>query len=211
MMPVGPENSVTAVTREFPPTMDPTTSPWANLTVSAPELWSFTYLAARRVLSLLVLALRRSGSKEIEILVLRHELEILRRNQPRPCLQPADRAWLATPDWLVARERWSAYGVRPETPSLAPVASPPDTGRTPNVSSTGRRSPTSSPRLIVAMATDNPAWGYQRVRGELLHLGHRVAASTIARVLKTHDIKPAPRRTSATWRRSAEGAAPVLG
>ncbi len=50
------------------------------------------------------------------------------------------------------------------------------------------------------MATDNPAWGYQRIRGELLHLGHRVAASTIARVLKSHGIKPAPRRTSATWR-----------
>ena len=79
------------------------------------ELWSFTYLAVRRALSLLVLALRRSGSKEIEILVLRHELEILRRNQPRPCLQPADRAWLATLSRLLARERWSAFGVRPET------------------------------------------------------------------------------------------------
>jgi hypothetical protein len=79
------------------------------------ELWSFTYLAVRRVLSLVVLALRRSGSKEIEILVLRHELEILRRNQPRPCLQPADRAWLATLSRLLARERWSAFGVRPET------------------------------------------------------------------------------------------------
>ncbi len=87
------------------------------------ELWSFTYLAVRRVLSLLVLAFRRSGSKEIEILVLRHELEILRRKQPRPCLQPADRAWLATLSWLLPRERWSAFGVRRTTrdpPSLAP-------------------------------------------------------------------------------------------
>jgi putative transposase len=82
------------------------------------ELWSFTSLAVRRVLSLVVLALRRSGSKEIEIieiLVLRHELEILRRNQPRPSLQPADRAWLATLSRLLARERWSGFGVRPET------------------------------------------------------------------------------------------------
>ena len=54
--------------------------------------------------------------------------------------------------------------------------------------------------LIVRMATDNPAWGYQRVRGELLSLGHRVAASTIAKVLKSHDIDPAPQRTSSTWR-----------
>lgn len=50
------------------------------------------------------------------------------------------------------------------------------------------------------MATDNPAWGYQRIRGELLSLAHRVAASTIAKVLKTHGIHPAPRRTSTTWR-----------
>lgn len=79
------------------------------------QLWSFAYLAARRVLSLVVLALRRSASKEIEILVLRHELEILRRNEARPCLQPADRAWLAPLSRYLARERWSAFGVRPET------------------------------------------------------------------------------------------------
>ncbi len=164
------------------------------------ELWSFAYLAVRRLLSLVLLALRTSGSKEIEILVLRHELEILRRNQPRPCLQPADRAWLATLSRLLARERWSAFGVRPETllrwhrrlvarhwtyPHRLP-------GRPP----IGVELVT----LIVAMASDNPTWGYQRIRGELLSLGHRVAASTIARVLKTHGIKPAPRRTSATWR-----------
>ena len=49
------------------------------------------------------------------------------------------------------------------------------------------------------MATDDPAWGYQRVGGELLSLGHRVATSTIAKVLKSHDIDPAPRRS--TWRK----------
>ena len=164
------------------------------------ELWSFTYLAVRRSLSLVVLALRRSGSKEIEILVLRHELEILRRNQPRPCLQPADRAWLATLSRLLARERWSAFGVRPETllrwhrRLVARHWTYPQRqlGRPPIADELAA--------LIVRMATDNPAWGYQRIRGELLHLGHRVAASTIARVLKTHGIKPAPRRTSATWR-----------
>jgi hypothetical protein len=49
------------------------------------------------------------------ILVLRHELEILRRQQPRPRLEPADRAWLAALSRLLPRERWSAFGVRPET------------------------------------------------------------------------------------------------
>lgn len=69
-----------------------------------PELWSFAYLTVRRLLSLLMV-LRSSGSKEIEILVLRHELEILRRQQPRPGLEPADRVWLAALSRLLPRER----------------------------------------------------------------------------------------------------------
>jgi len=160
----------------------------------------FSYLAVRRVLSLVVLLLRRSGSTEIEILVLRHELEILCRRQPLPCLQPADRVWLATLSRLLARERWSAFGVRPETLLrwrrrlvarhwTYPYRHP---GRPPTAEELAA--------LIVRMATDNSTWSYQRIQGELLHLGHPVAASTIAKVLKTHGIKPAPRRTSATWR-----------
>jgi putative transposase len=79
------------------------------------HLWSFLYLAVRRVLSLLVLILRRSESKEIEILVLRHEIEILRPNQARPHLEPTDRAWLTVLSRLLPMDRWSAFGVRPET------------------------------------------------------------------------------------------------
>jgi len=105
---VGSENAVTAVTREFPPTMDPTTlrphhAPDRPCSFSAVV---FSYLAVRRVLSLVVLLLRRSGSTEIEILVLRHELEILRRRQLLPSLQPADRVWLAMLSRLLARERF---------------------------------------------------------------------------------------------------------
>ena len=49
------------------------------------------------------------------------------------------------------------------------------------------------------MATDNPTWGYRRITGELFGLGHRVGASTVWRILKHHDIDPAPQRTSVTW------------
>lgn len=164
------------------------------------ELWSFAYLAVRRVLSLVLLVLRTSDSKEIEILVGRHELEVLRRQQSRPPLDPVDRAWLAALSRLLAKDRWSAFFVRPETllrwhrRLVARHWTYP------------RRRPGRPPigedlvTLVVAMATDNPTWGYQRIRGELLGLGHRVAASTIARVLRAHGIKPAPRRSSATWR-----------
>jgi putative transposase len=165
------------------------------------HLWSFLYLAIRQVLSLVVLVVRSSGSKEIEILVLRHELKVLRRNQPRPHLEQVDRAWLAALSRLLPRNRWSVFGVRPETllrwhrclvakhwtyphrpPGRPPIAY-------------------ELTALIVRMATDNPAWGYLRIRGELLGLGHRVAASTIAGVLKARGIDPAPRRTSTTWRK----------
>jgi transposase InsO family protein len=149
----------------------------------------------------MVLILRSSRSKDIEILVLRHELESLRRNQARPHLESADRAWLAALSRLLPRERCSAFCVRPETllrwhrrlvarhwtyPHRRP-------GRPPIVDELAA--------LIVEMATDNPAWGYQRIQGELLALGHRVAASTIGRVLVAHDIKPPPRRASTTWRK----------
>ena len=100
---------------------------------------------------------------------------------------------------LLWRARWSAFGLRPETLlrwHRRLVARhrkyPHRLGRPPIADETAR--------LIVRMATDNPTWGYQRIQGELLGLGHLVAKSTIAKVLKAHGIDPARRRTSTSWR-----------
>jgi hypothetical protein len=78
-------------------------------------VWSFAYLTLRRVLELVLLCFRSAEAKEIEILVLRHELAVLRRQHPRPSLQPTDRALLAVLSRLLPRVRWSVVLVQPET------------------------------------------------------------------------------------------------
>jgi transposase InsO family protein len=165
-------------------------------------VWSFVYLALRRLLELMVLCWRSAEAKEVEILVLRHQLAVLRRQQPRPRLQPQDRALLAALSHLPPRARWSVFVVTPETllrwhrrmvrrhwtyPAL-PRGRPPI--------------PDSVQALIVRLATENPRWGYQRIRGELLHLGCRISGSSIARVLRANGLQPAPCRAagSTTWR-----------
>jgi hypothetical protein len=161
-------------------------------------VWSFVYLALRRLLELLVLCWRSTDAKEVEILVLRHQLAILRRQHPRPRLQPKDRALLAALSRLLPRPRWSIFVVTPETllrwhcrmmrrrwtyPAL-PRGRPPI--------------PEWLQTLIVRLATENPRWGYQRIRGELLRLGYRVSASSVARVLRANGLQPAPRPASTT-------------
>jgi putative transposase len=162
--------------------------------------WSFVYLALCRLCELLVLCWRSADAKEVEILVLRHQLAILRRQHPRPRLQPRDRALLAALSRLLPRPRWSIFVVTPETLlrwhrrmvrrhwtyPTRPRGRPPI--------------PDQLQSLIVRLATENPRWGYQRIRGELLCLGSRVSASSIARVLRASGLQPAPRHTSTTWR-----------
>ena len=55
--------------------------------------------------------------------------------------------------------------------------------------------------LVVRLATENPTWGYRRIRGGLKHLGHDVARNTIKAILKDHGIEPAPERGRKTpWK-----------
>jgi len=163
-------------------------------------VWSFVYLALRRSLELVTLCFRSAEAKEIEVLVLRHELVVLRRQHPRPRLQPTDRALLAALSRLLPRARWSVFLVRPET--LLRWHRRMVRRRWTYPTAANGRPPISDEvqHLVVRLARENPRWGYQRIHGELLRLGWRVSASSIRRILHAHGLDPAPRRGPANWR-----------
>ncbi len=141
-------------------------------------------------------------SKDAELLVLRHENAVLRRQVGRVRYEPADRLWLAALSRLVPRRRWGeVFAVTPAT-LLAwhrrLVARKWDytSRRRP-----GRPSTAAAIRkLVIRVATENPEWGHRRVQAELARLGHRIAASTTWQILHDAGIDPAPRRTGPTWK-----------
>ncbi len=158
------------------------------------------YLITRHLVGGLMLLARSRASKDIEILVLRHQLELLHRQVPRPRLRWADRALIAalalrlpparrigmlvTPGtilrWhrrLVAR-RWTTTRVR--TPGRPPT-------------------PAGVRTLVRRLANDNPSWGYRRIHGELANLGYKIAPSTVWAILTSAGLDPAPRRSGPTW------------
>ena len=148
------------------------------------------YLIFIRVCGWLVLLGRSSASESAELLVLRHEVAVLRRTTPRPRLDWADRAVLAALIRLLPRRLRAHRLVTPGT--VLRWTYPRRTGRPPVSAEIAA--------LIERLATENNGWGYQRIQGELLKLGHRVGASTIRRVLRALRIPPAPRRcTDTSW------------
>ena len=162
--------------------------------------FSFLYLAVRALLGALLRSRRGLHVKDVELLVLRHELEILRRQVVRPELRMADRALLAaaachlprssrgvllvTPRTLLRwhqrllRRKWRQATGRPGRPSL----------------------PAEVRELVLRLARENPRWGHRRICGELRKLGFRVSPTSIRRLLAQARLEPAPRRAGPSWR-----------
>ena len=153
-----------------------------------------------RSIQLLAQLTRGDAAKDLEILVLRHQLAVLRRQAPRPKLEPADQALLAAVSRVLPRSRWSCFFLGPETllrwhrRLVAGAWTYP------------RRGPgrplldEEVQQLIVRLARENPRWGYQRIKGELQRLGVQVSATTIRTIMRRHGLDPAPRRAATTWR-----------
>ena len=133
--------------------------------------WSFCYLVLRRLLQLAALRLRSDEFKELEIVVLRHELAVLRRQLARPELNRSDRVFLAAASRLLPRTSWRSFVVTPATLlrwHRRLVAKRWTYGGRVGRPPIGRE----IRDLVLRLARENPRWGYQRIVGELYGLGY---------------------------------------
>jgi transposase InsO family protein len=162
-------------------------------------LWSLCYLVLRRVLQLAALRFRSEEFKELEIVVLRHELAVLQRQVARLELRPADRVFLAAASRLLPRTSWRSFVVTPTTLlrwhrrlAARRWTYPGRVGRPP-IHDELRE-------LVLRLARENPRWGYQRIVGELRGLGIAVSATTVRELLKRAGLGPAGKRAGLSWR-----------
>jgi len=161
--------------------------------------WSLCYLALRCLLQLVLLRPRSEGSKELEIVVLRHELSVLRRQAGRPQLRDSDRFLLVAASRLLPRSRWGSFVVTPATllrwhrrlvarrwSYAGRIGRPPVGGEI--------------RELVLRLARENPRWGYQRIAGEINGLGLKVSATTVRKILREERLGPVGERSGLSWR-----------
>jgi len=164
-------------------------------------LLSLVYFAVRRLLRLLTGSGERDDvAREIEILVLRHQLRVLARGRRLP-LRRRDRVLLAAASGLLGRDRWHSFPVSAQTLLRwhRQLVRRKWTYR--------RRRRAGRPRvggeaatLILRLAHENPRWGYRRIQGELRKLGVAISATAIRSLLRRHGLTPAPRREEPSWK-----------
>ncbi|MGH9298515.1 MAG: integrase core domain-containing protein [Acidimicrobiales bacterium] len=162
-------------------------------------VWSFCYLALRCLLQLALLRPRSKEFKELEIVVLRHELAVLLRQVGRAELTTADRTLLAAASRLLPRTRWRCFMVTPTT--LLRWHRRLVARRWTYERRSGRPPIEDGIRaLVLRLARENPRWGYQRIAGEINGLGLRVSATTVRKILHEAGLGPAGSRSGLSWR-----------
>jgi HTH-like domain len=157
-----------------------------------------------RVFGWMVLLGQSRASKDAEVLALRHEVMVLRRQVARPRPDWADRAVLTALARLLPAGLRNGRLVTPET--LLAWHRRLITRKWTDPKRPGRPRASQEIRdLVLRLAAENPAWGYRRVHGELTRLGHRLSAATVPRILRARGCRPAPRGPD-----HAESAGPVM-
>src|SRR5712664_4857247 len=148
------------------------------------------------MLGVIVVLIRSDQQAAAEVLVLRHENAVLRRQAGRVRYEPADRAWFSALARIVSRRRWAE--VFPVTPVTLLAWHRRLAAR--KYDTSGRRRPGRPPatpgikRLVLRLARENPLWGHRRIQGELVKPGIAVAPSTVWAILHAAGVDPAPRR-----------------